>query len=101
MADLDFTLHASERCNCEIPTGPQDATLCNALADVLTESGPRCSVCFAEYGGKLVTATLRPISPLWIRANIKAAADLDGRRKGVNAGTWLYSQSFNGRGGEL
>jgi hypothetical protein len=43
------------RCSAEIPLDPQNAILCNDLADVIFEEGPRCSSCAAEFGGTPLT----------------------------------------------
>lgn len=71
MADPS-SVFTSEFCNQEIPTGPQDAILCNAPAHLHTESGPRCNACFGEYGGTLVAQSqtdVRPSTPLRVRTN--------------------------------
>jgi len=39
------------RCTAEIPLSPFDGVVCNALADVIVQEGPRCQSCFDEFGG--------------------------------------------------
>lgn len=39
------------RCSAEIPLSPFDGVVCNALADVIVQEGPRCDSCLAEFAG--------------------------------------------------
>jgi hypothetical protein len=43
------------RCSAEIPIYPFDGVICNALADVIFEEGPRCLSCADEFGGTPLT----------------------------------------------
>ena len=63
-----------DRCIQEALTSPENSELCGSLADVLTDEGPKCQHCFAEYGGGFVCSLERPrpVSPLWIIANTAA-----------------------------
>jgi hypothetical protein len=38
------------RCTAEIPLSPFDGVVCNALADLIAQEGPRCDSCAAEFG---------------------------------------------------
>lgn len=48
------------RCTAEIPQSSDpsrcDAIVCNALADLIVEEGPRCQSCFDTYGGTPLTS---------------------------------------------
>lgn len=85
---------STERCTNEIPqtstSSNCDAIACNAPADVITEAGPRCMNCFCEHGGELVEElhqTHHHVSPLWIRANVEATAELERRKPVQDFGT--------------
>lgn len=43
------------RCSAEIPLDSQNSIVCNALADLIVEEGPRCESCAAEFGGTPLT----------------------------------------------
>jgi len=71
MADKGFYSRL-ERCTNEIPLNSsadcQNATVCNAPADVETEAGFRCHSCFQQYGGELVSEITRHApDPLYYR----------------------------------
>jgi hypothetical protein len=49
------------RCAAEIPFDSQNAVVCNALADVIFEEGPRCQSCATEFGGTPLTEDIERI----------------------------------------
>lgn len=70
------------RCSAIIPLDEQNGIECNGLASVLTEEGPRCAECFAEFGGTITEGPdaefpvhVDPFyrsSATWRKANIEA-----------------------------
>lgn len=48
------------RCSATIPLDPENGIECNGPASVMTEEGPRCASCFAEFGGTLVEEPAAP-----------------------------------------
>jgi hypothetical protein len=48
------------RCSAVIPITPEDGIECRGPASVMTEEGPRCASCFAEFGGTLVEEPAAP-----------------------------------------
>lgn len=93
-ANSDYT--RPERCTNELPqtSNPAncDAIQCNAPATYPCEEGPRCAHCYRTYGGTLVIDADEPqhqLSPLWIRANVEAATELERRKPIADLGALM------------
>lgn len=100
---------STERCTNEIPqtSNPAncDAIACNAPASYMTEAGPMCGTCYRESGLPLVIDAdqiTHEVSPLWIRANTEATAELERRRPVQDFGTVMCGiLDMMTRGGRL
>lgn len=86
--------NSNHTCENEIPqtSNPSacDAVECGADATYLTEAGWRCATCYRESGLALVIDAdqiTHEVSPLWIRANTEATAELERRKPVQDFGT--------------